>query len=294
MLSSLLLLSSVAFSTASSSSSSSFPPVVDVDGHVLMTGKPYYALSGLLRHPLGLCLPDDVGQNDVVQCPLLKHDSRGFPVAFTRVKDDDGDEDDREHGRVVREDTFYRVQFWDDNDNNNDNDNDNENNNDDNNNNDNDNENNDDDDDDNDNNCGGDDGEIGGVEERRRRRRSDTTNVWYLKKGDVSRRVFVAVGSKSNAVKSVRFAIKRVTLGYKLVYCVQSPKRKGSSFPACFGVGLIRVDRYNHLGIGLGARPVQFFFKKKTDDDDDDDDMPHIPEMSRHLVVNNTNTNNIN
>ncbi|CAH9066195.1 unnamed protein product [Cuscuta epithymum] len=217
-----LLLSSVAFSSPSPSSS---PPVFDVNGDVLMLGKPYYAFSGgTFLHPLGLCLPYNTNgytaaRNDVVQCPFFKEDSRGFPITFSPIKDDDDGDDEK--SRIVRENTFYKVQF---------------------------------------SIAGKDSGDGEKEDWASKKKRRRFRPAWYLKSGEFPHQMFVAAGPKSI---SAQFAIKRVRLGYKIVYCVES--QSSDRFPTCYWAGFIKNNGYNHLGIGLGALPVQFFFKKEND-----------------------------
>lgn len=81
---------------------------------------------------------------------------------------------------------------------------------------------------------------------------------WYLKDGHLPNQLFVAEGPQYIAMP---FAIRKVGLGYKLIYCVPIPIPR---IPICYPLGFNMDNGYNRLGIGLGVRAALFSFKKNA------------------------------
>ncbi|XP_019175461.1 PREDICTED: 21 kDa seed protein-like [Ipomoea nil] len=81
-----------------------------------------------------------------------------------------------------------------------------------------------------------------------------TAKYWYIKDVGDSLREFVAIGPKTAAVE---FQIKKVNLGYKIMYCILLPI---PPTPICYDVGFYKENGFNRLGFGVGIDAVQFFF----------------------------------
>ncbi|XP_019175476.1 PREDICTED: uncharacterized protein LOC109170774 [Ipomoea nil] len=83
-------------------------------------------------------------------------------------------------------------------------------------------------------------------------------NFWHIKNRGNPWVDYVEIGPETVAVE---FVMKKVFLGYKILYCVIIPI---PTFPICYSFGFIEEFGLNRLGFGVGVNPVLFFFANVT------------------------------